>query len=141
MLRAVLSLQLACRRRSRLTLFAGLRAQVTIPSASFSGDTVLRALPIKLFGAATIPARVRGYTCDATNGFSFKWYGEVIRGDPIPLGFSQQVRAGGPRNRRRGLQWLGAEHSPFFAVQNNAGVREYTFSPSEVRPLLCDLAL
>lgn len=65
---------------------------VTIPFASFNGDSAPRASAVRLFGEAAPPPTVRGFPCSVNFGISFQWSGEVVEGDLIPLSFSNQVR-------------------------------------------------
>lgn len=69
--------------------------RVTVPFASFNGDTVPRSSAVRLFGeAAPASATVKGFPCSVSSGLSFTWRGEVAAtGDPIPLTFANQVNS------------------------------------------------
>lgn len=69
--------------------------RVTVPFASFTGDTVARSAAVRLFGEAKpASAVVKGFPCSVASGLSFKWTGEVAAtGDSIPLTFANQVNS------------------------------------------------
>lgn len=91
---------------------------MTIPSQSFSGPTVARSLPVRLFGSAAPVAEAAGpsrtgaatrFACPPPDGLAFQWAGDNSLGEAVRLGFQNQARLRGPPSPSLGL---AAERRP-----------------------------
>lgn len=64
---------------------------VSIPFASFSGDSVPRSATVRLFGDVRVPDTVGGFACDQTSALALSWAGDNALGEPYVLTFANQV--------------------------------------------------